>query len=52
MGYHYQNWSNIVHYTQRLMELNFFDKKSVQELRESIEKEAVLTEKRWFLSQL
>lgn len=52
MGYHYQNWSNIIRYTQRLMELNFFDKKAVQELRLSIEKEEVLTEKRWFLSQL
>lgn len=52
MGYHYQNWSNIVRYTQRLMELNFFDKTAVQELRKLIEKEEVLTEKRWFLEHL
>jgi len=52
MGYHYQNWSNIIHYTQRLQELNFFDKKAVKELSEIIEKEEVLTEKRWFLGKL
>ena len=52
MGYHYENWSNIVRYTQRLMELNFFDKKAIQDLRCLIEKEEILTEKRWLLSQL
>lgn len=52
MGYHYENWSNIIRYTQRLMELNFFDKKAVQELRDLIEQEEVLTEKRWLLKQL
>lgn len=52
MGYHYENWSNIIRYTQRLVELNFFDKTAVVELKKLIEKEDVLTEKQWFLGQL
>ncbi|MFT4761188.1 MAG: hypothetical protein ACI9LN_003170 [Saprospiraceae bacterium] len=51
-GYHYENWGNIIRYTQRLMELNLFDKKAVEELQELIQKEAILTEKRWLLGQL
>ncbi len=52
IGYHYENWSTIIQYTQLLVELNSFDKHAVQELRKSIQEEKGLTEKQWFLSQL
>ncbi len=52
MGYHHQNWLNIVHFTQKLMELNPFDKQQRPVLRAEIEAEATLTEKDWLLAQL
>lgn len=52
MGYHYQNWLNIVHFTQKLMELNPFDEEQRAVLRQAVEAEATLTEKDWLLAQL
>lgn len=52
MGYHHQNWLNIVHFTQKLMELNPFDEQERAALQAAIETENTLTEKDWLLAQL
>lgn len=52
LGYHRENWSNIVNYTRKLMDLNPFDKSAKQILRKEIEATEILTEKQWLLSQL
>ena len=43
---------NLIRYTQRLMAINFYDKKAVALLRNKIEKEENLTEKEWLIAQL
>ncbi|HMR42414.1 MAG TPA: hypothetical protein PKC40_01205 [Saprospiraceae bacterium] len=52
IGYHRDNYLNIVRYTQKLTGLNYYSKKSVSDLRQQIENEEILTEKEWLLSQL
>ncbi len=52
MGYHYQNWLNIVHFTQKLMDLNPFDTQERELLRTAVEAENTLTEREWLLAQL
>jgi hypothetical protein len=52
MGYHHQNWLNIVHFIQKLTELNPFDEQERAALRAEIEAEPTLTEKDWLLAQL
>lgn len=49
IGYHRTNYSNIVRYTELLMQANPLDKKALAVLREQIAAEAVLTEKEWLL---
>lgn len=52
MSYHHRNWLNIVHFTQKLMELNPFNEAEREALRKAIEAEMTLTEKEWLLAQL
>lgn len=52
IGYHRTNYSRIVHFTQRLMEIKPSDQKKVKLLREQIEVEKILTEKEWLLDML
>jgi hypothetical protein len=52
MAYHRENWSNIVRYTQKLMELNPFDHQKRMLLKQQIEQEVTLTEREWLLGQL
>jgi len=52
ISYHYPIWMNIIRYTQRISEVNQFDKKAVENLKKAIEKEDYLTEKKWLISQL
>ncbi len=52
ISYHYPIWMNIIRYTQRISEINRFDKKAVKILRQSIEGEEYLTEKKWLIGQL
>ena len=51
LGYHRENWSNIVRYTRKLMELNPFDEEARQVLRSEIKAEEILTEKEWLLEK-
>lgn len=52
IGYHKTNYMNIVRFTQKLLQLNFYDKAEVVILKEKIETAEVLTEKKWLLEQL
>ena len=52
ISYHYENWRNILRYTQKIVEVNRFDKQAVQKLIDAIKNEGILTEKEWLLSQL
>ena len=51
LGYHKKNYQNIIFYTKKLMTLNA-NALEINQLRESIKQERILTEKEWFLEQL
>ena len=52
ISYHYPIWMNIIRYTQRISDINRYDKEAVDLLRQSIEGEEYLTEKKWLIGQL
>ena len=52
IGYHRKNYRNIIHYTQKLITTNLFDKSKKDELKNKIKAEEVLTERAWFLQTL
>lgn len=52
MGYHRDNFRNIVRYTRRLLRLPPGDKAAREQLLEEIQKEETLTERAWFLKQM
>lgn len=52
MGYHRENYMNTVHFTQKLLEVNPFDKTAIAELRQEIEQTKAVAEKEWLLSQV
>lgn len=52
IGYHRNNYTNIVYFTEQLTLVNPLDKKAVEQLRAAIAQEKVLTEKEWLLKQL
>lgn len=52
IGYHRTNYLNLIRLTQKLLTINVFDKKALQELRQQIQAEEPLTEKEWLLEQV
>lgn len=48
IGYHRNNYLNIVRYGEKLMRLNMHDRAAVKALADDIEREDVLTEKEYF----
>jgi hypothetical protein len=52
IGYHRDNYLNIIRFTQALVEVNPFDKKERQALRSAIENEERLTEREWLLEMV
>ncbi|MCB9289074.1 MAG: hypothetical protein H6560_17325 [Lewinellaceae bacterium] len=52
MGYHQQNYLNIIRYTQKLLTLNPMDKEAVKFLEKEIRKTEPLTEKEWLLGKV
>lgn len=52
IGYHRKNYRNIIHFTQKLISTNLFDKTERDALKTKIETEEVLTEREWFLQRL
>ena len=51
-GYHRENYLNIIRFTQALIELNPFDKKEKEKLRQAILATEPLTERDWLLTML
>jgi hypothetical protein len=52
MGYHKDNYKNIIHYTHKMLKLAHYDKEQIQKLRQEIENANPLTERKWLLAQL
>ncbi len=52
IGYHQENYRNIISFTRRLIELNPFDKDAKKQFRTELEASKVLSEKDWILAQL
>lgn len=52
VGYHRDNYLNIVRFTRALLRSNFNNRAEMDLLRQQIEQEQVLTEKEWLLEQL
>lgn len=51
-AYHHRNWSNIIRYCRKLLEVNPYDREAREELMQAIQKENELTEKEWLLEKL
>jgi hypothetical protein len=52
MGYHKNNYQNIILYAHKLLKVKPFDKEQKQKLRQEIEHTTPLTERKWLLAQL
>ena len=52
LGYHRQNYHNIIFFTRKLLESNPFAREEQEQLRQAIEKADPLTERAWLLEQL
>lgn len=52
LGYHRNNYRNIVRLTRMLLKTNPFDRKEKEQLEREISAEAVLTERDWLLEQV
>lgn len=52
ISYHELNCLNIIKYTKKILSLNPFDKAEKNLLREQIEKEEMLTERKWLVERL
>ena len=52
LGYHKENYSNIIKFTKQLHTVNNFDRNALQKLKEKIEKISILTEKEWLVYQI
>ena len=52
IGYHKENFLNIIKYTKRLLKVNFYDKSAVKNLKAAIQNEKVISEKKWLIEQL
>ena len=52
IGYHQENYLNTIQLTRRLVEVNPFDKKAVEDLKAEIGQTRNLAEKAWLLTQV
>ncbi|MCP4439155.1 MAG: hypothetical protein GY810_09455 [Aureispira sp.] len=52
VGYHKENYNNVIRLIQRLVKTNLFDKEAKKALREEIQNTQPLTEKDWLLQEL
>ncbi|MEM9888144.1 MAG: hypothetical protein AAF849_19785, partial [Bacteroidota bacterium] len=52
LGYHRENYSNILKFTNQLNTINIYDADALRELQSKIERAVVLTEKNWLLEQI
>jgi len=51
LGYHRENYSNIIKFTTQLNAVNIYDTAALQKLKYKIETISVLTEKNWLIEQ-
>ncbi len=52
MGYHKDNYKNIIQYTKKMLKMAHYDKEQIQKLKKEIETTNPLTERKWLLAQL
>ena len=52
LGYHKDNYTNIIKYVKQLNNLNHYDKEAVKKLKEQIAETHLLTEKKWLLEKV
>ncbi|MBI1225940.1 MAG: hypothetical protein GC192_11955 [Bacteroidetes bacterium] len=52
MGYHKDNYKNIIQYTKKMLKMAHYDKEQIQKLKQEIEATNPLTERKWLLAQL
>ena len=52
MGYHKDNYKNIIQYTKKMLKVAHYDKEQIQKLKQEIETVNPLTERKWLLAQL
>lgn len=52
IGYHKNNYKNVISYTKRLVKCNPYDRDEKKSLSALVENEAILSEKKWLLNQL
>lgn len=52
IGYHKNNYKNLIKYTKLLIKCNKLDKEEKAQLINRIKEEKILTEKRWFMAKL
>ncbi len=52
IGYHKENFLNIISFTKRLLKVNFYDQSEVLKLKKAIEASTVNSEKKWLLEQV
>ncbi len=52
MGYHKDNYKNIIQYTHKMLKMAHYDKEQIQKLKQEIEATNPLTERKWLLAQL
>lgn len=52
IGYHKENFLNIISFTKRLLKVNFYDQTEIQKLKKAIEQSTVNSEKKWLLEQV
>ncbi|GJM36604.1 MAG: hypothetical protein DHS20C18_56050 [Saprospiraceae bacterium] len=52
MGYHRENYQNLILFTRKLVSLNFYDKQAITRLKQEIQETDPLTEREWLLEQL
>ena len=52
LGYHRDNYLNIIRYAEKLTRLHAGDRKAVSALQQAVEQEAILSEKTFFQNML
>ncbi|MCF8247435.1 MAG: hypothetical protein K9J37_20380 [Saprospiraceae bacterium] len=52
MGYHKDNYKNIILYTKKMLKMAHYDKEQIQKLKQEVEATNPLTERKWLLAQL
>ena len=51
IGYHQENYLNLIQFTKKLMESNPYDKKEITTIKKEIEATKAIAEKDWLLGQ-